>query len=208
MKINKKAFSVLIINFILLTAVSNIFAQEKKPVQPEDTLRYKKNPIYERQMEMFDLYKTRQADIVMFGNSLTAGADWSELLGRSNVATRGIPSLDDIESSYFKRGGTFLVLEEKDGPIIGAYGLFPLEEKMCELRKMYLHKAYRGKGLGKFLMDDALARAKHLGFKKMVLETASVLKEAIALYKHYGFTEYQPDHLSSRCDQAYSLILK
>ena len=116
--------------------------------------------------------------------------------------------LDDIESSYFKRGGTFLVLEEKDGPIIGAYGLFPLEEKMCELRKMYLHKAYRGKGLGKFLMDDALARAKHLGFKKMVLETASVLKEAIALYKHYGFTEYQPDHLSSRCDQAYSLILK
>ena len=116
--------------------------------------------------------------------------------------------LKDIESSYFQRGGTFLVLEDKDGSVIGAYGLYPMEQQACELRKMYLHKVYRGKGLGKFLLEDALSRAKQLGFETMVLETASVLKEAIALYKSYGFVEYTPDHLSSRCDQAYSLVLK
>ena len=116
--------------------------------------------------------------------------------------------IEDIESSYFKRGGTFLVLEEKDGSIIGAYGLYPMEDQNCELRKMYLYKTYRGKGLGKLLLEDALSRARQLGFKKMVLETASVLKEAIALYKSYGFLEYTPDHLSSRCDQAYALVLK
>lgn len=116
--------------------------------------------------------------------------------------------LKDIESSYFERGGTFLVLEAEDGSIVGAYGLYPMEDQTCELRKMYLQKTYRGKGLGKFLMEDALARARRLGFKKMVLETASVLKEAIALYKSYGFTGYMSDHLSSRCDQAYSLVLK
>ena len=116
--------------------------------------------------------------------------------------------LKDIESSYFERGGTFLVLEANNDSIIGAYGLYPMEKQTCELRKMYLHKTYRGQGLGKFLMEDALSRAKQLGFKKMVLETASVLKEAIALYKSYGFVEYTPDHLSSRCDQAYSLTLK
>lgn len=116
--------------------------------------------------------------------------------------------IKDIESSYFKRGGAFLVLVEKDGSIIGAYGLYPIEKHTCELRKMYLHKAYRGKGVGKLLLEDALSRARQLGFKKMVLETASVLKEAIALYKSYGFAEYQPNHLSSRCDQAYLLELK
>jgi len=116
--------------------------------------------------------------------------------------------IEDIESSYFGRGGTFLVLEAEDGSIIGAYGLYPLEEHTCELRKMYLHKAYRGKGLGKRLLDDALAKARQLGFRKMVLETASVLKEAIALYESYGFVEYTPDHLSSRCDQAYVCELK
>ena len=58
--------------------------------------------------------------------------------------------IKDIESSYFSRGGTFFVLEAKNGSIIGAYGLYPIDEQTCELRKMYLHKAYRGKGLGKF----------------------------------------------------------
>lgn len=116
--------------------------------------------------------------------------------------------LKDIESSYFQRGGTFLVLEEKDDSIVGAYGLYPMENQTCELRKMYLHKAYRGKGLGKFLLEDALSRARQFGFREVVLETASVLKEAIALYKSYGFVEYTPDHLSSRCDQAYTLALK
>ena len=116
--------------------------------------------------------------------------------------------LKDIESSYFEQGGTFLVLEEEDGSIVGAYGLYPMERHTCELRKMYLHKAHRGQGLGKLLLEDALSRARQLGFRKMVLETASVLKEAIALYKSYGFVEYQPDHLSDRCDQAYRLELE
>jgi putative acetyltransferase len=115
--------------------------------------------------------------------------------------------LKDIEQSYFARGGTFLVLEERDGSTIGAYGLYPLENQTCELRKMYLSSSHRGKGLGKLLLDDALSRARQLGFRKMVLETASVLKEAIALYKSYGFAEYEADHLSSRCDQAYLLEL-
>jgi len=72
---------------------------------------------------------------------------------------------------------------------------------------MYLHKAYRGRGLGRLLMEDALSQARQLGFTKIVLETASVLKEAVALYKSYGFVEYVPDHLSTRCDQAYTLEL-
>jgi putative acetyltransferase len=116
--------------------------------------------------------------------------------------------LKDIEHSYFERGGTFYVLEEKDGSIIGAYGLYRVEKQTCELRKMYLHSTYRGKGLGKFLLDSALSEARQLGFKRIILETASVLKEAISLYKSYGFGEYQPEHLSSRCDQAFILELK
>ena len=116
--------------------------------------------------------------------------------------------IKDIESFYFEQGGTFFVLEGEDGSIIGAYGLCPIDEQTCELRKMYLHKAYRGKGLGKFLLEDALSKAGKLGFGKVTLETASVLKEAISLYKSYGFVEYNPQHLSSRCDQAYRLELR
>jgi putative acetyltransferase len=115
--------------------------------------------------------------------------------------------LDDIERSYFARGGTFRVLEHEDGSIVGAYGLYPLEDQTCELRKMYLNKACRGQGLGKRLLEDALATARELGFRTVTLETASVLKEAIALYQRYGFVPHQDDHLSPRCDQAYVLRL-
>jgi len=117
-------------------------------------------------------------------------------------------NIRDIEHSYFERGGTFYVLEEEDGSIIGAYGLYPVDRQTCELRKMYLYNSYRGKGLGKLLLEDGLSKARQIGFKKMTLETASVLKEAISLYKSYGFVEYQPEHLSSRCDQAFVLELE
>ena len=116
--------------------------------------------------------------------------------------------IKDIESSYFGRGGTFFVLEIEYGSIIGAYGLYPVDKQTCELRKMYLHKAHRGKGLGKLLLEDALSKARQLGFERIILETASVLKEAIALYKSYGFIEYNPQHMSSRCNQAYLLELR
>jgi putative acetyltransferase len=116
--------------------------------------------------------------------------------------------LRDIEQSYFVQGGTFQVLVEENGSIVGAYGLYRLGGHTCELRKMYLHRDCRGKGLGKRLLDDALAKARELGFGRVVLETASVLREAIALYERYGFTPYRPDHLSARCDQAYVLVLK
>ncbi|MBN2271393.1 MAG: GNAT family N-acetyltransferase [Sedimentisphaerales bacterium] len=116
--------------------------------------------------------------------------------------------LKDISLSYFDRGGAFYVLEDRPGSIIGAYGLYRIDEATCELRKMYLQKSFRGKGLGKLLLEDALKKAKQMGFEKMTLETASVLTEAISLYRSYGFVEYQPSHLSSRCDQAFQLELK
>ncbi|MBN1509449.1 MAG: GNAT family N-acetyltransferase [Sedimentisphaerales bacterium] len=139
--------------------------------------------------------------------------------------------LRDIEESYFNRGGVFYVLEAEDNSVIGSYGLYPVVEESpetgdrrpemstvsslqptassltCELRKMYLHRDHRGKGLGKRLLEHALSEARRLGFATVTLETASVLKEAIRLYERYGFQPYHAAHLSRRCDQAYSLKL-
>jgi len=116
--------------------------------------------------------------------------------------------LKDIEQSYLRRGGAFYVLEQDEGSIMGSYGLYPLEAGLCELRKMYLHRDYRGRGHGRRMLEDALTKARQLGFQRITLETASVLTEAIRLYERYGFQPYQPDHLSRRCDQAYLLSLE
>ena len=116
--------------------------------------------------------------------------------------------LDDIEGFYTNKNGLFDVVVNPDGNIIASTGLFWVDETTCELRKMYLLKEYRGMGLGKFLLNHSIEAAKKLGYKKVVLETASVLKEAIGLYEKYGFTRYEPEHLSNRCDQTYYLSIE
>lgn len=110
---------------ILILVCFSINAQQVK-----DTLKYRTNPNYDLQIRMFNLYKTKQADIVMFGNSLTAGAIWSELLGRSNVVGRGIPG--DIIQGYNARLSEILNLKPKIVFILGGlndiYNWTPVEE--------------------------------------------------------------------------------
>ena len=115
--------------------------------------------------------------------------------------------LSDIEAAYLKRGGCFDVLVSDDGKIVGTIGLYPISKTTCELRKMYLDRSIRGQGHGRQLLDHALVRARELGFTRVVLETANVLKAAVALYERYGFKEYAADHKSCRCDRTYYLEL-
>ena len=113
--------------------------------------------------------------------------------------------IQDIETNYINRNGSFDLLLDESGKIIATIGIYNIDNNICELRKMYLLKSERGKGFGKKLLDYAIEKAKSLGYKKIILETASALKEAIGLYEKYGFTLYHPEHLSGRCDQAYFL---
>lgn len=114
--------------------------------------------------------------------------------------------LDDIEANYINRGGVFEILENSDGELVGTVGLYPLDEKRIELRKMYFVKEIRGQGLGKKILKRMIETAKEKGFDKIVLETASVLNEAIGLYKKFGFIETKGKH-APRCDQAFYLDL-
>lgn len=120
---------------------------------------------------------------------------------------RGATDADlyNIEKSY--ADGWFVVAQDEQGAIVGSTGLYRLEEATCELRKMYLAPAARGCGLGKHLLELALARAREMGFRRVVLETAGTLQDAIRLYTRYGFRPFTPEHLSARADCAYELEL-
>jgi putative acetyltransferase len=115
--------------------------------------------------------------------------------------------LADLDGAYLKSGGAFDVLIDVAGEVVGTVGLARISATTCELRKMYLASSARGQGEGRRLLQHALARAKQLGFRRVELETASVLREAIALYVAHGFKPFTPAHLSPRCDCAYFLEL-
>jgi len=115
--------------------------------------------------------------------------------------------LRDLEASYFARGGRFWVVENARGDVVGCAGLHRVDAETAELRKMYLRREARGLGLGRRLLETAIASARELGFRRLTLETATVLKEAIALYTGRGFRPVHEAHLSCRCDLAYGLDL-
>jgi lysophospholipase L1-like esterase len=126
-----KIFLLPLLALLLLSGQSKIQSTKVAPPQQlKDTLRYKKNPTYALQQAMFDIYKTRQADIVMLGNSLTHGAAWNELLGRSNVVERGIPS--DVLYGYEARINSIYKLSPKIVFIMGGlndiYNWTPVED--------------------------------------------------------------------------------
>jgi putative acetyltransferase len=115
--------------------------------------------------------------------------------------------LEDIERNYFARGGHFEVVADAAGTIVGCAGLLPLTPGRAELCKMYLQEAARGRGLGRQLLDNALAAARRGGFAEVWLETNSTLADAIALYRCYGFEPVPSGQLLPRCDRAYLLRL-
>jgi putative acetyltransferase len=115
--------------------------------------------------------------------------------------------LHDITRSYLRDGGAFRVLVDSRGAIVGCGGLFPHGPDELEIRKMYLLPPFRGRGYGRALLADLVELARIRGARRIVLETKSVLREAIALYQRFGFVEVKREILTPRCDRAFALEL-
>ncbi len=114
--------------------------------------------------------------------------------------------LKDIEANYWNSKGMFFVLLDAD-QVIGTVAIHYESDNICELCRMYLDAAYRGKGLGRGLLNFAMAEAHARGFGEMFLKTASVLKEAIALYARAGFIQVDEIDPDGNCDVRMQKIL-
>ena len=91
----------------------------------------------------------------------------------------------------FKVADSIYYVAEVKGEIVGGAGIYPTENLpagTCELVKLYLSPAARGKGIGKVLMEKCISAAKQLGYKKIYLETMPELTIAIPMYEKLGFT--------------------
>lgn len=115
--------------------------------------------------------------------------------------------LEDPIAAYAGRGGALDTVVDEAGKVVGCCGIYPHGAGECELRKMYLAREVRGQGLGKRLLDRALAFARGKGYARVELETASVLERAIALYAAAGFRPLERRPSACRCDRAFALEL-
>lgn len=83
------------------------------------------------------------------------------------------------------RGALFLA--RADGAAVGCIGLRPFSEPVGELKRLYVVPAFRGRGLARALVSEAIAAARRVGCRELVLDTLASMRPAIALYESFGF---------------------
>lgn len=76
-----------------------------------------------------------------------------------------------------------------DGELAGCIGLRKIDEQNCEMKRLYVRPAFRGKHIGSKLVQQIIKDAKETGYSCMLLDTLPFLKSAIHMYKRYGFYE-------------------
>lgn len=108
-----------------------------------------------------------------------------------------------VEDYYQRRGGQFWVVEQ-ERTIVGTIGFYPIErgEAAVEIRKMYLHPRVRGQGLGTFLLHHLEHAIQAAGYRKIWIETASVMTVAVHLYEKAGYQRTSGIE-TQRCDRVY-----
>ena len=80
-----------------------------------------------------------------------------------------------------------LVMENDQAIACGAFKAF--EEDSVEIKRMFVLKEVRGKGVAASVLSSLEEWALELGFQKTVLETGKRQPEAIRLYQKYGYRQ-------------------
>jgi len=97
-----------------------------------------------------------------------------------------------LPGDYAPPGGRLLVANY-ERQLAGCAALHSIDGDICEMKRLYLRPAFRGKGLGRALTERILQDARAIGYRRLRLDTVGpVMQDAVAMYHRMGFQEIAP----------------
>ena len=100
-----------------------------------------------------------------------------------------------MPGEYAQPAGSVLVAMV-DGEPAGCCAFRPLTNTdhldACEMKRLFVRRAFRGFGLGRLLVEQVMWDARLAGYTTMLLDTLSDMETARALYQESGFVEVAP----------------
>jgi carbonic anhydrase len=97
--------------------------------------------------------------------------------------------LAELPGRYARPAGC-MFLATWDAELAGCVALRQIGEGVCEMKRLYVRPALRGRGIGRALAEAIVEEARRIGYKRMRLDT--VLEPAKRLYCSLGFREIPP----------------
>jgi putative acetyltransferase len=92
-----------------------------------------------------------------------------------------------LPGDYREPGGALLLARGR-----GCVAIRRVDGASCELKRLYVRPAARGGGLGRMLAEAAIARARELEYRQLLLDTTPGMEAAHELYRSLGFRETAP----------------
>ena len=99
--------------------------------------------------------------------------------------------LATLPGEYASPGGCIL-LAARSEEYIGCVALRPLEDRICEMKRLYVTLGFRGQKIGRALAQGIIDEARRSGYAHMRLDTIETMTAAKSLYLSLGFRSIKP----------------
>jgi ribosomal protein S18 acetylase RimI-like enzyme len=99
--------------------------------------------------------------------------------------------LAGLPGKYARPGGVVLIARDGDDAA-GAVAYRMVEPGVCEMKRLYVRPAFRGREIGRELANELIEDARARGYRTMLLDTLASMGPARALYRDLGFVPVAP----------------
>jgi ribosomal protein S18 acetylase RimI-like enzyme len=99
--------------------------------------------------------------------------------------------LAGLPGKYARPRGVVL-LASIDGQTLGCVAMRPIDDEACEMKRLYVRAAGRGRRIGRALAERLCECARAAGYARMRLDTLPSMREAVGLYASLGFVPTAP----------------
>ena len=97
--------------------------------------------------------------------------------------------LQTLPGKYATPDGRLLLAYDNE-ELIGCIALRKLDERTCEMKRLFLRPGARGKGYGRKMINELIEQARMIGYLRMRLDTLpGKMDAAISLYRELGFED-------------------